>query len=411
MTGAAAVLVLVAIGTAVALVRPAVRRSGLGPWHPAIAWLGLHALFFGLGSAVLALDGRAGPALYVSGAALVFALAVAISDQVGSRRSTPPAPTPDASDAAPLRPIAVAALAGLGLLLVLPTLARVGLPFLVDDITGARTELAGPALQVLRVTVPALGLALVLGARRRRTAWLVVGAFLALEIGLASRYLAAELLAVVVVGIGVAGWRIRPRSLLVGAMAAVVAFGGIQVLRAYDQAAGRELAFALERTVNRVVLIQPRTLEALQAAIPDEQPYFDGLTWLRRLGPALGRPDIPNLGYWIYPRLFPDQVTPGYAAPGLVGEAWANFGALGLALFALLGVATERLGAFVGRRRSATGDVIAGALAVVFVARTHALGVNGVVLLVGLVVGWRILAAGGLAGATATVRDTLRWRT
>lgn len=410
MTVATALLVLGAILISGLLVWPAARRSSLGPWHPALAWLGLHLLFFGLGSAVLALDGRVGPALYVTGAALVFALAVAASDRLAARR-TGAAPSSGMSDAAPLRPVAVGALAGLGIVLVAPTLARVGLPFLVEDITGARAELAGPGLQVLRVAVPALALALVLRAPKRWAAWLAAAGLLALEIATASRYLAAELLAIGVVGIGLAGWRIQPRLVAAGALAGVIAFGGIQVLRAYDQASGRELAFAVERTVNRVVLIQPRTLEALQAVIPDEQPYFNGLTWLRRLGPALGRPAIPNLGYWIYPRLFPDQEVPGYAAPGLVGEAWANFGGLGLTLFALLGVGAERLGAFVGRRRHATGDVIAGTMAIVFVARAHALGVNGLGLLLALVLTWRLLSAGGLAGTTAAIDDTLRWRT
>lgn len=414
MTVAVAVLVLVAIGASIALVWPAARRSSLGPWHPALAWLGLHVLFFGLGSAILALDGRTGPALYVAGAALAFALGAAASDRLAARRSNGLASADgaeSAGDAAPLRPVGIGALAALGVAFVLPTLARVGLPFLVEDITGARAELAGPALQVLRVAVPALGLALVLRGSRRWAAWLAFGGLLAMEIALASRYLAAELLAIGVVGIGLAGWRIQPRLVVAGALAGVIAFGGIQVLRAYDQAAGRELTFAVERTVNRVVLIQPRTLEALQTVIPDEQPYFDGLTWLRRLGPAVGRPDIPNLGYWIYPRLFPGQEPPGYAAPGLVGEAWANFGVLGLALFGLLGVAAERLGAFVGRRRHATGDIIAGAMAIVFVARTHALGVNGLLLLLGLVVAWRILSAGGLADTVGALRETLRWRT
>jgi hypothetical protein len=159
-----------------------------------------------------------------------------------------------------------------------------------------------------------------------------------------------------------------------------------------------------------VVLIQPRTLEALQATIPAEQPYFGGLTWLRRLGPELGRPDIPNLGYWIYPRLFPGQDTAGYAAPGLIGEAWANFGAFGIALFALLGVAIERLGAFLGRRRPAMGDLIAGALATVFLARTHALGLNGLGFLLAIVVAWRVLAAGGLRASMATLGEAVRWR-
>ena len=408
MTALAALLALASVGVAAALCWPASRRTGLGVWHPAMAWLALHAVFFGVGSARLALDGRSGPALYVAGAALVFGAAVALSDRPARGRSGADMPTSE--PAAPLRLAVVAALAALGVLLVLPTLARVGLPFLVPDITGARSELAGPELQLLRVAVPALALAIVLGARGRIGPWLVVAALLVLEVGLASRYLAAELLAVLFIGIGLAGWRLRPRLVLAVTLSAILAFGGIQVLRAYDQAAGRELAFALERTVNRVVLVQPRTLEALQAAIPAEQPYYSGLTWLRRLGPVLGRPDIPNLGYWVYPRLFPGQEPPGYAAPGLIGEAWANFGPLGLGLFGLLGLGAERLGAFLSRRRSATGDLIAGTLVVVFLARTHALGLNGLAFLVVIVAVWRVLAAGGLAGTRSALGDVLRWR-
>ncbi len=406
MTVLAAMLVLGAIAAAAAAVWPAARRTGLGIWHPALPWLALHAVFFGLGSAILALDGRLGPALYVAGAAAALAIAVVVSDRVAARRSTALSPVGDA----PLRPLAVGLLALVGLALVLPTLLRVGLPFLVEDITGARIEVAGPHIQVMRVAVPAFALALALRARGRLWPWLVVAALLAFDIALASRYLAAELLAVLLVGIGLARWRLQPRLLLIGALVAVVAFGAIQVLRTYDQAAGRELAFAVERTVSRVVLVQPRTLEALQDVIPAEQPHFDGLTWLRRLGPLFGRPDIPNLGYWIYPRLFPGQDPPGYAAPGLIGEAWANFGALGLGLFALLGVAIERLGAFLGRRRVAAGDLVAGALAVVFIARTHALGLNGVAFLLVLVAAWRIIAAGGLRETLATLGDVVRWR-
>jgi hypothetical protein len=407
MTVLAAILVLAAVVAAAVLVLPAARRTGLGIWHPAVAWLVLHAIFFGLGSAILALDGRPGPALYVAGAAVALATAVALSNRLAASR---PGLATAVDDSAPLRPLAVAALAIVGLALVLPTLLRVGLPFLVEDITGARIEVAGPLIQVMRVAVPAFALALALGARARLVPWLVVAALLAFDVALASRYLAAELLAVLLVGIGLAGWRLRPRLLLAGALVAILAFGTIQVLRAYDQAAGRELAFAVERTVSRVVLVQPRTLEALQAVIPAEQPHFEGLTWLRRLGPLFGRPDIPNLGYWIYPRLFPGQEPPGYAAPGLIGEAWANFGAVGLGLFVLLGIAIERLGAFIGRRRVAAGDLVAGALAVVFIARTHALGLNGVAFLLLLVAAWRIVAAGGLRETRATVGDVIRWR-
>lgn len=420
MSGVAALLVPAAFAAAALLIRPAVRRTGLMLWHPAVVWLTLMAVFFGIGSAILSLDGRTGPALYVSGAALVFGVVVAGSDRLARRRANGDPDPIDAIDAAPLRPAVVVALALLGLALIAPTLLRVGLPFLAGDITGARSALAGLSLQVMRVAVPALALALVLrhggtathagAARRRRLGWLAVGVLVAMEVILASRYLAAELVAVVVVGVGLAGWQLQPRRLAALAVVAVLAFGGIQILRAYDQAAGRELAFAFERTVNRVVLIQPRTLEALQAAIPAEQPYFGGLTWIRRLGPVLGRPDIPNLGYWVYPRLFPGQEPPGYAAPGVIGEAWANFGPAGLALFAALGLVAERLGAFVFRRRRMTGDLVAGALLIVFLARTHALGLNGLAVLVAIVVAWRVLAAGGFGGTWRAVRDVFAWR-
>jgi len=424
VSGAAALVLVAALLVAGLLVRRSVERTGLGVWHPAIAWLSLTVAFFGLGSALLAIDGRSGPALYVAGAVLAFAVAVAISDRLGRYRArTEPAgdaTSGDPSNDAPLRLAVVAALAALGLALIAPTLLRVGLPFLAGDITGARAELAGLAVQVLRVTVPALALVIVLvsrgsvatadAIRRQRLAWVAFGLLVALEIVLASRYLAAELVAVTLVGVGLAGWHLPVRRLAALGLVAILAFGGIQILRSYDQAAGRELAFAIERTVNRVVLIQPRTIEALQAAVPAEQPYFGGWTWFRRLGPALGQPDIPNLGYWIYPRLFPGQEPPGYAAPGLIGEAWANFGPAGLALFALLGVTAERLGAFLSRRRRMAGDLVAGALLIVFLARTHALGVNGLAVLVILVVAWRLLAAGALGGTGRTVRDVLAWR-
>ncbi len=424
MSAAAVVLLVAAVLVAPFLLRPAIQRTDLGFWHPTVIWLALMVVFFGVGSAALALDDRPGPALMVAGAIIAFAVAVAASDRVARLRTTagPDAAGDDLDEAdpAPLRPVVVAALAILGVVLIAPTLLRVGLPFLAGDITGARSEVAGLSVQVLRVSVPACALGLLLwsrssadartAVRRRRLGWLAFGVLVALEIVLASRYLVAELLAVALVGIGLAGWRLTARRLVTVGLIAVLAFGGIGILRAYDQAAGREVAFAFERTVNRVLLIQPRTLEALQATIPAEQPFFGGLTWVRRIGPAVGRPDIPNLGYWIYPRLFPGQEPPGYAAPGIIGEAWANFGAAGLLLFALLGLISERLGALISRRRRATGDLVAGALLTVFLARTHALGVDGFAVLVVLTVAWRVLAAGGLAETWRAAREMLAWR-
>ena len=168
----------------------------------------------------------------------------------------------------------------------------------------------------------------------------------------------------------------------------------------------------MERTVSRVLLVQPRTLDALMDAIPAETPFFAGLTWLRRLGPLVGRDDVPNLGYWIYPRIFPDQdpTIRGYAAPGLIGEAWANLGLAGLVLFALLGLVLERLGTLIARRRSGEADLAAGALLVVILARTHALGIDGAAVLLALVVAWRLLAAAGFAPLRVDLARLARWQ-
>jgi hypothetical protein len=415
------VAVAFVVGASIAatlLVVPATRRTSLGPWHPAVAWIALELVFFGVGSAILAVtDGRPGPALYVGAAVLVFGLGVAGSDRLAVRLA-PAAMPPDAvsnDPPEPIRPIVVVVLAVVGIAALVPTLVTVGIPFLANDITGARSEIGGLVLQVLRVTLPAAVLVVVIRAIRadvRRARLIALGALIiaiAAEIALASRYLAAELVAAVVIGLAIAGRPIPVRALAAIGLAAAVLFVSVGILRAYDQAAGRELDFAVERTVNRVLLIQPRTLDALQTAIPAEQPFFDGLTWLRRLAPLIGRNDVPNLGYWIYPRLFPDQATPGYAAPGLIGEAWANFGWFGIGLFALLGVFVERLGALIARRRRETADVVAAALATLFVARTHALGLDGVAILLVLVVAWRVLVA-PISGLAGDLRDVAGWR-
>ena len=77
MTGVAVLFAVGAIVAAIALVVPAARRTGVGPWHPAVAWLALEIVFFGIGSIVLALgDARTGPALYVGGAVLTFGLEI-----------------------------------------------------------------------------------------------------------------------------------------------------------------------------------------------------------------------------------------------------------------------------------------------------------------------------------------------
>ncbi len=421
----AGVAALVAVGGSILLVRPAVRRTGLGVVHPAIAWIALHAVFFAAGAALLSSVGAAEPGLawYVALTALATALGVAASDRLARRRGAsapdrPGAVGPATPDGARVRPAVVVALLGIALAAVAPGLIATGLPLLADDPTGARAELAGLAVQPLRVALPGAVVVVVLAALRRPTRTRIAAAgasvmiALAFTLLLASRYLAAELVATLVVAWLLAGRRIDTRAVAALALGGVIVFGAIQVVRAPGQSSGRELAFAAERTVSRVVLVQPRTLDALMDAIPAETPFFGGLTWLRRAAPLVGRDDVPNLGYWIYPRIFPDQDPGviGYAAPGLIGEAWANFGAAGLTLFVALGILLERLGGLLAGRRTGTADIAAGAVAIVVLARTHALGLNGTLVLMALVVAWRVLGGRDAGSLIREAGLVLRWR-
>jgi len=423
LLGAAGVVfgILVAAG----LILPSVRRSGLGIVHPAVAWLVLHAVFFGVGLALLAAMGQVQPAAawYAAGAAGAAAIGTYGSDRLARRRGAGSiaAPSPVASgsvDASPVRPILVAVLVGVALGAVAPALLASGLPLLAEDPTSARTELAGLAVQPLRIALPTAAIVALLAAvraprpRRIAAAVAVIALSIVFTLLLASRYLAAELVASLAIAWILAGRRVDLRAVAIVAVVAAVTFGTVQVVRAPERSAGRELAFALERSVSRVVLVQPRTIDALMAVIPAETPFFGGATWLRRAGPLVGDDTAPNLGYWIYPRLFPDQDpgVRGYAAPGLIGEAWANLGLAGLVLFAGLGLVLERAGVLIARRRGGTADLAAAAVLIVVVARTHALGLNGTAVLLVLLVAWRVVAGRNVRGLLGDVGDVCRWR-
>ncbi len=440
-------------GLAIALVLswPAVRRTGLGIVHPTIVWLAFHGLFFAAGAVILTASGeiRADVDWYVAGTAVAVGLATWASDRVAEVRraqarraaarrlgqgAAPDGSAVDATpvgapvgppevppvgllpgpvDPAPVRPVVVAALVVIAVAAISPQIVGHGLPLLSPDPTGARVELTGIPVQIGRIAIPAAAIALLVAAfrrpDRRRVAVAVAGVAIAVTftILLASRYLVAELVAALAIAWLLAGRRLAVRWIAAVALAAAVVFGGVQIIRAPVLAQGREFAFAAERTVSRVLLVQPRTLNALMEVIPAETPYFGGATWFRRVSG-----DAPNLGYWIYPRVFPNQLPgpPGYAAPGLIGEAWANFGPAGLILFALLGVLLERLGALAAIRRSGTGDLAALSIAILVLGRTHALGLNGAALLAGLIVAWRVLAARGLGDLADDVRRALAWR-
>lgn len=403
-----ALVLLLGFGAAVALLFPVARRRRLGVLHPAVAWLGLEAVFFGVGSLALALgEDRPGPATYLGACVIAAAVGVRLAHRVGPFAASPLPPSDPPSDP-PARPgpetgrrrWIPALLAALAVGLLVPTIVDTGLPLLSPDATVARAALAGLPIQFLRVAIPGLAAVLLLESLAGRPAfghravtWLVIGALIAFMLSLASRYLVIELAAVLVLAWLLTGRPIPIRTAAIAALIGLIGFVAVGVLRAPDDFASDTGAVAAQRTISRIFLVQPRTLDALQASIPAEEPYFLGLTWFRRVGHLVGRDDIPNLGYWIYPKVVDEsQEVAGYAAPGLIGEAWANFGPAGVALFLLLGIGLEGLAAWIAGHRARVVDIAAGSLAILFIARTHALGLLGVAVLLGIVLGWRLLA-------------------
>lgn len=402
---AALALVLACVGAAV-LTWPAARNSGLGPLHPLLLWLALQVVLFGIGGLALAIvDGRPGPALYLAASVSATALGTFAADRwVGraQRHVAPPGgPSPDLEVTTGSRRWWPIILALLSVVVLLPILIRTGLPLLTPDATSARAALTGLTVQLVRVSVPALAVVIVLrltgGGSLTGRRWVdigLVGCAFALTIALASRYLALELVAAVALAWLLAGRPIRLRIVAVGSLIAVIGFVAVGLVRAPSQIGLDPVASTITRTVSRLFLVQPRTLATLQEVIPSETPYFWGATWLRRIGPLIGRDDVPNIGYWIYPRVVTEaQDVAGYAAPGLIGEAWANFGPAGVGLFAVLGAGLGLTGTWIGRHRSRVEDIAVGSLIVLFLARTHALGLLGAGQLIALVAVWRAIVA------------------
>jgi hypothetical protein len=404
--GAAAVLL--GFGAAAGLLIPVAIRRRLGVLHPAIVWLVLEGAFFGVGSIALALgEGRPGPAFYLGACVLAAAIGVWLAHRVGPYAAGPlPPPVPAAQPLTEtgLRRWVPLILALGSVALVAPTIVETGLALLSPDATAARAALVGLPIQFLRVALPALAAVILLEWLAGRPAFgrpglslLAIAVLAAFMLSLASRYLLVELLAALVLAWLLTGRAIPLRVAGVAVLVGVIGFVVIGVVRAPNDFVADPGSIAGQRTVSRLFLVQPRTIDALQATIPADEPYFLGLTWFRRFGHLVGRDDIPNLGYWIYPKVVDAaQDVAGYAAPGLIGEAWANFGPAGVAIFLLLGVGLEGLAAWIAGHRARVVDFTAAALAILFVARTHALGLLGVGLLLAIVLAWRLLAGATL---------------
>ena len=366
----------------------------------------------GVGSVVLAAQGETGGPLLVGGAFVALGGGAWLARRAWGASS----PIPTAMASAPVRWWAVGGAALVGTLALASIVARSGVPLLAETPFEARAAFSGLVFDVFRWLVPPTALVAVAWALAKPTrgrvgiAALACALVVGIEVLLASRALPFELAA----GIALLAWwsgrRPRPRVVLGLAAAGLVFFLGVLLARMGPEASFRDpldfLAFAADRTVGRVVLIQPQTIDVAVDSIPADEPYWAGATYLRRITTVLGQPDDrPVLGAWLYSRMFPGA-PPAFAAPGVLAEGWANAGLpLALGLMALLGLGTQVFGTALGRLGAGPADRVAAALVTVAIARTYATSLNGFLLTVAVTVAWWLAVR---PGAIASLRRLRR---
>ncbi len=404
------VTILVGLGVCALLAAGALLawRAGAPPGEPgdpasAVRLLVVaYILFYGLGAVVLTVvgDGAERGAIVVGAGLVVFGTGAWLA----ARRGGPPLAMASEIVVGRVRPVAVLVLAGLGIAAVALLAIQFGIPLLSGDAQASRAGYSGIAFDVFRWLVPpaavaAVGVALATGRSRDRwIAILAVGALGSFEILLASRALPFELALAVLLVIRWSGRRPSRAGWVALVGAAVVLFLGVQLARLGPAAGFSGLLDAASFSVNwaaeRLLLIHPKTIDIVVTVIPSEEPYFAGSTYVRPLAAALGREPEPILGYWIYARLFPGSPG-GFAAPGLLGEAWANGGPLLAAgLMFLLGYGTQALWRRLVLLPSGAVDRAFVAALVVAVTRTYATSLNGFLLTAGVTFGWWVLATG-----------------
>lgn len=398
-----AVATLLALGSVIAWRASGPDGSPRDPSTPVRLTVLVYLVLYGVGSLVLLATGDSkGPGPLLAGFGL---LAFGAGTWLASRFfGKAQARTPGIADG-PLgyeryRRWVVVGLAAIGLAAVTVLVAQHGIPLLARDPQLSRSGFAGPLFDLFRWLVPPAALvgfavALALGqARDRLIAAAALGGVAGLEMALASRALPLEL---AIGALLIAWWAGRRLSLRVAAAlgaAALILFVGVQLLRVGPEggfsSAADVAGFAVRRTIDRVLLIHPQTLELVARDIPRRQPYFGGSTYVRRLAVLLGQKDNPALGYWIYERLFPGE-TGGFAAPGVLGEAWANGGPiLSVVLMVALGVLAQVAGKKVASLPRGPTNLAFAALVSVAIARSYATSLNGMLITLAVATAWWI---------------------
>jgi hypothetical protein len=398
-----AVATLLALGSVIAWRASGPDGSPRDPSTPVRLTVLVYLVLYGVGSMVLLATGEStGPGPLLAGFGLVaFGAGVWLASRLLGKT---PARTPGIADGPGAYPTyrawVVAGLAAVGLAAIAVLVAQHGIPLLARDPQVSRSGFAGPLFDLFRWLVPPAALvafAVALASGQARDRWIAgatLGGVAGLEMALASRALPLEL---AIGALLIAWWAGRRLSLRVAAAlgaAALVLFVGVQLLRVGPEggfsSAADVAGFAVRRTIDRVLLIHPQTLELVARDIPRRQPYFGGSTYVRRLGVLLGQQDQPALGYWIYQRLFPGE-TGGFAAPGVLGEAWANGGpVLSVALMLALGILAQVASKKVASLPRGPTNLAFAALVSVAIARSYATNLNGMLITLAIATAWWI---------------------
>jgi hypothetical protein len=348
-----------------------------------------------LGALILALQGSTGGPLLI-GAGM---LALGSGGWIAARWLGRPVVPPARSRPGPVRWWALGIAAALGCVALGWIVSRSGLPLLASSPQGSRTAFSGLTFDAFRWLVPPAALVVLAWALERPrsprlvAAGITLGAVGGIEVLLASRALPLELGFGSLLIVWWAGYRPPLRVWAGLATAAGLLFLGVLFARLGPEATFRDpldaLAFAADRSVGRIVLIQPRTVDVAVTTIPAQEPFWGGATYLHRLGPIVGiADDHPTLGTWLYERLFPGA-PPAFAAPGILAEGWVNGGvALAIALMLLLGFGTHAFGQALRRLGGSPVDRAAAATLTVAIVRTYATSLNGFLLTVGVTIAW-----------------------
>jgi hypothetical protein len=397
---------LLAAGAVVAW-RAGGRRDGLADWATPVRLLALGYLVLdGVGAVALAAIGESTGGALLIGAGL---LAVGLGAAVSRRALGPTAAIEPVQLVGPIRPVVVVALAVVGLAAYASLVAANGLPLLSANAQLARVGFAGIRLDVFRWLVPAAALVALAVALATRTprAWLIaagaLGATAALEILSASRALPFELGLAAILVAWWAGRRFRLGTWVLLVAAAAAIFLGVLFARVAPEGGFSgpldAAAFAANRTVGRIALIQPRTVDLVVESFPGDEPYLLGTTYVRWTAALRGQQTPPSLGAWLFGRLFPGEPPGGFAAPGLLAEGYANFGPVfALLLMAALGVGAELLGRIVAAAPPDAVTRAAAALLAVALLRTYATSLNGFLLTVAVTTLWWLAARPGAIG-------------